>query len=93
MGHVMRKPVDVICEQQRRRLACASAQSDQHLSWSLTRWYNTSSFYIRNFKPLPSFCGCENPEDRFSRDEAYIVIAGNLVSSMFFEKNIVAFFL
>ena len=29
MSHVMRKPVYVICEQQKRRLACASAQSDQ----------------------------------------------------------------
>ena len=27
----MRKPVYAICEQQRRRSACASAQSDQHL--------------------------------------------------------------
>ena len=31
MSHVMRKPVYAICEQQRRRSACASAQSDQHL--------------------------------------------------------------
>ena len=29
MSHVMRKPVYVMCEQQRRRSACASAQSDQ----------------------------------------------------------------
>ena len=37
------------------------------------------NFYIRNIKPLASFCGCagwfesypvENPEDRSSRDEA-----------------------
>ena len=43
--------------------------------------YNTSSFYIRNSKPLPSFCDCAgrfvsylvaNPEDRSSRDEAHI---------------------
>ena len=42
---------------------------------------NTSSFYIRNFKPLPSFSGCAgrfvsylvaNPEDRFSHDEAHL---------------------
>ena len=31
MSHVMRKPVYAICEQQRCRSACASAQSDQHL--------------------------------------------------------------
>ena len=37
------------------------------------------SFYIRNFKPLQSFCDCAgrfvlvaNPEDRFSRDEAHM---------------------
>ena len=42
-----------------------------------------SSFYIRNFKPLATFCGCagrfesylvENPEDRFSRDEDNIIL-------------------
>ena len=61
----------------------ASAHSDQHLCCSLSGWYNISSFYIRNFKPLASFCGCagwlvsylnENPEERFSRDEAQITI-------------------
>ena len=71
-----------ICEQQRCRSACASAQSDQHLCFSLPRYYNTSSFYIRNFKHLPGFCGCAgpfesylvaDPEDRFSRDEADIM--------------------
>ena len=35
MSHVMRKPVFAICEQQRRRSACASAQSDQRLCYSL----------------------------------------------------------
>ena len=35
MSHVMRKPVLAICEQQRCRSACASAQSDQHLCCSL----------------------------------------------------------
>ena len=46
----------VICEQQRRRSACASAQSDQRLCCSLLRYYNISRFYSRNFKPLASFC-------------------------------------
>ena len=82
----MRKPVYAICEQQRHRSACASAQSDQSLCCSLPRQYDTSSFYIKNFKPLPSFCGCAgwfvsymvgNPEDRFSRDEAYCVLGDN----------------
>ena len=31
MGHIIRKPVLVICEQQKRRSACASTQSDQRL--------------------------------------------------------------
>ena len=48
----------VICEQQRRRSACASAQSDQRLCCSLLRKYNISKFYSRNSKTLASFCGC-----------------------------------
>ena len=32
MGHIMRKYVFVICEQQRRRSDCASTQSDQRLN-------------------------------------------------------------
>ena len=35
MGHIMTKSVFVICEQQRRRSACASTQSDQRLCCSL----------------------------------------------------------
>ena len=31
MSHITRKPVYAICKQQRRRSACASVQSDQHL--------------------------------------------------------------
>ena len=82
MSHIMRKPVYAICEQQRSRSAWAFAQSDQRLFCSLPRYYNSSSFYIQNFKFLPSFCGCAgqfestlvaNPEDRFSRNEAHIV--------------------
>ena len=80
MSLVMRQPVYAICEQQRRRSACAPAQSDLRLCCSLPRYCNTSSFYIRNFKTLPSSCGCagrfestlvENPEDRYSRDDAH----------------------
>ena len=79
MSHVMRKPVFAICAQQRRRSACASAQSDKRLCYLLSKQYNTSSFYIRNFKSLPSFCGLfeptlvANPEDRFSRGEAQLL--------------------
>ena len=45
-----------ICEQQRRRLACASAQSDQHLYCSLPRQYGTYTCLIQNFKTLANLC-------------------------------------
>ena len=51
----------VICEQQRRRSACASAQSDQRLCCSLLRWYDISRFYSRNFKSLASCCSWGGP--------------------------------
>ena len=81
MSQVMSSPVSAICEQQRRRSACASAPSDQHLCCSLPRLYNISSFYICNFMPLDSFWSragqfesylVANPEDSFSRDVAHI---------------------
>ena len=37
LSHIMRKPVYAMSEQQRRRSACASTQSDQHLCYSLAR--------------------------------------------------------
>ena len=37
MSHVMRKPVYALCEQQGRRSACATAQSDQRFCCSLPR--------------------------------------------------------
>ena len=44
-----------MCEQQRCRSACASAQSDQHLCCSLLRYYMFTCF-IQSFKILASFC-------------------------------------
>ena len=79
MGHVMTKPLYAICEQQRRRSAWASAQSDQRLCCSLPGWYSTSTCYSRNFKTLANLysgagrfesCLVANLEDRFSRDVA-----------------------
>ena len=64
--------------------SCFHARDDlprAHCDETDFRQYNTSSFSIRNFKSLPSFCGCAgrfestlvlNPEDRFSRDGADI---------------------
>ena len=56
MSHVLRKPVFAICEQQRRRSACASAHSDQQLCRFLLRQYNIHTCYIQNFKTLASHC-------------------------------------
>ena len=79
LSHIMTKPAFAICEQQRRRSACASGQSDQHLCCSLPGWYNTYTCYSQNFKTLVSLCSwagrfesylVANPEDRFTRDKA-----------------------
>ena len=48
-----------ICEQQRRRSACASVQSDQPLCCSLPRQNDTSSLYNRNFEILAGLCSCQ----------------------------------
>ena len=83
MSRVMRKPVSALCEQQRRRSACASTQSDQHLCCLLPRQYNTSTCCSRNFKTVASLCSwagrfdsyqVANPEDRFSRDVDHIFL-------------------
>ena len=59
-------------------------QPDQHLCCSLPRQYNTSSFYIWNFKPLASFCCCEGLSapllfsygiNRFSHDAVHLYIS------------------
>ena len=82
MSHIMRKPVYAICEQQRRRSACTSTQSDHHLCCSLPGLYNTSTCYSQNFKTLASLISwagwfesylVTTPEDRFSRDVAHII--------------------
>ena len=46
--HGMRNPAYAICEQQSRRSACSSAQSDERLRCRLPRWHNTYSCYTRN---------------------------------------------
>ena len=45
-----------VCEQHRRRPACASAQSDQRLCSSLFGKYHIYACYKRNFKILDSLC-------------------------------------
>ena len=67
-----------ICEQQRCRSACASAQSDQRLCCSLLRRNDSSSLCIRNFKILAaeqvslSLAWSETPEDAFSHGVAHM---------------------
>ena len=74
----MRKPAYAICKQQRRRSACASAQSDQRLCFCCL-----DSINIQNFKPLASLCSLAgqfeshlvgNPDDRLSPDEAHTIL-------------------
>ena len=83
MSNVMRKPVFAICEQQKCRSACTSAQSDQRICYSLLRQYNICSFYMQNLKPLACLYNSAsqfepylvaNLEDRFSRNVAQTII-------------------
>ena len=71
----------VICEQQRPRSACASAQSDQCLCCSLLRWCNVSSSVTKISSLMLasvaeqaslSLTWSETPEDTFSHDEAHM---------------------
>ena len=70
------------CEQQRRRPACAYAQSDQCLCNSLTWKHHLKTCYEQIFNILHCLCSwvgwfesqfVRNPEDRFSRDEAQLI--------------------
>ena len=71
-----------VCEQHRRRPACASAQSDQRLCYSLFGKYHMFTYYRWNFNILASLCSwgdwfetrfVGNPENRFCRVEAHII--------------------
>ena len=71
------------CEQQRRRPACTSAQSDQRLCFSLFGKYPIQTCYERNFKFPANLCSragwfeshfVGNPKDRFSRVAARLLI-------------------
>ena len=71
-------------EQQRRRPACASAQSDQCLCYSLFRKDHMEACYEGNFNFLASLCSwgdlfetrfVGNPKDRYSRVAAHMIVA------------------
>ena len=74
----MRKPVFAIWEQQRRRSACASAQSDQRLVVryldSIIPLVSISEISSLQLASVAAEAGLnltvENPKDRFSCDEA-----------------------
>ena len=51
MSQAMRKPF-VPYANNSRKSACTSTQSDQHLHYSLLRYYNICSFYKQILKPL-----------------------------------------
>ena len=57
-GRDARKPVFGVCEQERCRPACASAQSDQRFCYSLIGKFNIQTYYMymRNFDFLASLC-------------------------------------
>ena len=72
---------DVICEQQSRRLACASAQSDQRLYFSqldsvisLNSIAEISRLYLASVAAQAGLClaWSETPEDTFCRVIAQI---------------------
>ena len=62
MTHVMRKPVFCFAKRllfalrKKVQISQATVQVDQHLCFSLPRYYILSSLHIRNFKCLASFC-------------------------------------
>ena len=76
MNHVMRKPVFALCNNK-------DTDPRSLISVFVIRCLDSImplSFYIRNFKPIASFCGCTgrfdstmvaNPKDRFSHDVAH----------------------
>ena len=85
-----------VCEQHMRRPACASAQSDQRLCFSLFEKYHMCSWYRWNFNFLASLCSWEewfetrfvgSPKDRFCRDEAHFVYRTRWTVFVLFSDN------
>ena len=72
----------VVCEKQRRRPACATAQSDQHLCYLLSGGHNSQACSMRNSTFLARLCSLGdcfesgfvgNPENSFCRDETHML--------------------
>ena len=86
MSHIMRKLVFATYEQQRRRSACASSQSDQRLCYSLLRQDNICSFYMQNLKPVASSIA---EEAGLSLTWSQILKTGFLVTQLLLEQETV----
>ena len=83
LSRAMRNASYVICEQQRRRSACASAQSDQRLCFryldsvmSLVSVTKISSLMLASVAEQASLSltWSETPEDAFSHDKAHLYL-------------------
>ena len=72
MSHVMRKPVYALGEQERRRSACPSAESDQHLLVADSKTAATASFcsWAGGFV---SYLAAK-AQDWFSHDVAHVTV-------------------
>ena len=77
----MRENLTIACKQQRCRTACATAQADQRLCYSLSGKYSIQPCSMQNFNILASLCSCAGwfephlvikPEDWFSYVEAQL---------------------
>ena len=81
MSLVLRKPDFCICENKDADQLRGNREADQRLCFRYTDSTIPLLSKSENFKPLTIFCGCtarfvwdlvENPEDRFSQNEAHI---------------------
>ena len=101
MGLDARKPAFSVCEQQRRRPACASAQSGQPLCYSLSVKYDSQTCCLQNFNILTSHCSraglfepyfVGNSEDRFSCDKAHLYhqirVCIGIIFFLFLNQNV-----
>ena len=81
MRRVMRKPAFCICENKDADQLHGNREADQRLCFRYIEIASPFLLLIQSFKPTAIFCGCTarfvsdlvgNPEDRFSRDVAYL---------------------
>ena len=62
IGRCIRKPIFCICENKGKDQPRDNSEADQrHCFHNKENIISLSLFYIRNLKPLASFCGCTAP--------------------------------